>query len=96
MSDLVPADRIEAIVGTDRHDVQHLARAVSAEQRVYILHSETCRRDTPDLRECPYSLALDRGIDPNDWKGFEDRPVVVAIVHDRLFPVVPNWLGVEP
>lgn len=95
VSDLVPPDRIEDIVGAKRHEEQHLARAVSAEQRVYILHSETCRRDTPDLRECPYSLALDRGIDPNDWRGFEDRPVVLAIAHDQLVPLAPSWLGVE-
>lgn len=93
MSDLVRSDEIETIVGAKRHGVQHLARAVSAEQMVYVLHSEKCKRSMPDLRECPYSVALDHGIDLDDWQGFEDRPVVAAIVHDRLFPVVPDWLG---
>ena len=38
MSDLVnPAD-IERIVGVQRHPKRHYARAVSAEQTVYILH----------------------------------------------------------
>ena len=93
MSNLVPADEIETTVGAKRHAAQHLARAASAEQTVYILHSERCKASGGDLRDCAYSIALDRGIDLADWQGFEDRPVVVAIVRGRLFPVVPNWLS---
>lgn len=93
MSDLVPADDIERIVGVARHAIQHFARYVNVEQTVYIMHSQKCKDWTPDLRECPYSMALDRGIDVADWVGFEDRPVVVAIINGRLFPVVPAWLG---
>ena len=90
----VDPSAIEEIVGHSRHAAQHLARAVSAEQVVYILHTQKCKDSGVDLRDCPYSLALDRGIDPADWEGFEDRAVVVAIIHGRLFPVVPSWLGV--
>lgn len=93
MSDLVPPDQIESIVGANRHTVQHLARAVSAEQTAYVLHSQRCLNSGVDLRECPYSIALDRGIDLADWDGFLDRPVVVTIMHDRLFPLVPKWLS---
>lgn len=93
MSDLVASDQIEAIVGAPRHNTQHLARAVSDEQTVYILHSQRCLDSGIDLRECAWSLALDKGIDLADWRDHQDGPVVVAIVHGRLFPVVPEWLA---
>lgn len=93
MSDLVPFDQIEQIVGAKRHPHQHLGRAVSSEQTVYVLHSRKCKDSGIDLRECEWSWALDNGIDPADWKGYEDRAVALAIVHDRLFPVTPNWLS---
>ena len=35
MTDLVPADQIEQIVGIQRHPYRHYARAVTAEQTVY-------------------------------------------------------------
>lgn len=95
MAELVDPSEIEQIVGAPRHSAQHLARAVSSEQEVYVLHSQRCKDSGVDLRECPYSAALNLGIDTDDWKGFEDRPVVVAIIHDRLFPVVPKWLEVD-
>jgi len=86
MSDLVPADRIEAIVGAARHATDHIGRAVSYEATVYILHSQECRDSGVDLRECPYSLALDLGIDLSAW--VEDAPVRLAIVDDLLMPEV--------
>lgn len=92
MTDLVPADEIEQIVGARRHSHQHLGRAVSAAQKIYILHSEQCRDSGIDLRECPYSIALDRGIDLDWWHKHQDRAVVLAPYHERLVPVVPAWL----
>jgi hypothetical protein len=92
VADLVPADQIETIVGARRHRDQHLGRAVSAEQTVYILHSETCRDSGIDLRDCAYSKALDNGIDMDWWHQHQDRAVVVAPFHDRLIPVTPEWL----
>jgi hypothetical protein len=92
MTNLVPADQIEQIVGARRHAHQHLGRAVSAEETVYVLHSEKCRDSGIDLRECEWSLALDRGIDLAEWAGYEDRAVVLAFRRQRLFPVTPNWL----
>lgn len=62
MSDLVPTADIERIVGIERHQTAHYARAVSAEETVYILHSHDCKNSGIDLRECRYSIALDRGI----------------------------------
>jgi hypothetical protein len=86
MSRLEPSDRIEGIVGASRDPDRHIARAVSAEQRVYILHSKGCLQSGRDLRLCPYSLALDAGIDPLSW--VEDEAVVVAIDHGRLVPQI--------
>lgn len=82
MTEIVPAEDIEQIVGAQRHPTMHKARAVSAEQRVYILHSVACLNEYDDLRECPYSRALDRGIDPEVW--IEDEAVSVAIVEGEL------------
>lgn len=90
--DLVPAEDIERIVGARRHHSQHLGRAVAAEETVYILHSQRCKDSGIDLRSCEWSHALNRGIDGDDWKGYEDRPVVLAIIRQRLFPITPAWL----
>lgn len=87
MSDLVPADQIEQIVGIRRHRQAHFGRAVSAEQTVYILHSQRCLESGIDLRECRFSLALDEGIDRDQWTGFEDRPVALGVWGTRLIPI---------
>lgn len=87
MSALVPSEDIERIVGAPRHVTQHIARAVSAEQTVYILHSHWCRAATPDLRDCIYSIALDQGISVLHWAGHEDTPVRVTVTDDgELIP----------
>lgn len=91
MSDLVPPDKIEQIVGARRHPTAHIVRAVSSEQTVYILHSQTCLDDClirgVDLRDCRFSLALDRGIEPERWVGCEDRPFVAGLWYRRLVPL---------
>lgn len=92
MTNIVPADQIEQIVDARRHRHQHLGRAVSAEQTVYILHSERCRDSGTDLRECPYSRLLDNGIDMHWWQEHQDRAVVLAPYNGRLIPVTPKWL----
>ena len=88
MSDIVPAEDIEWIVGHARHATRHIGRAVSAEQMVYVLHSHECKNSGIDLRDCRFSLALDAGIRDTEWDGFEDRAVALAIIHDRLVPLV--------
>lgn len=77
MTDLVPATDIERIVDVTRHPTEHWGKAVSADQRVYILHSQECLADHPDLRDCSYSQALDDGIDPRRWT--EDVPLLLTI-----------------
>lgn len=88
MSRLEPAETIERAVGAKRHPTEHLGRAVSSEQRVYVLHSAECVASGIDLRACDYSLALDLGIDTANWADAEDRPVVLRIdpVWEDLLP----------
>ena len=84
MSELVDRVEIEGIVGVPRHPINHYARAVAVDQTVYILHSQHCVASRPDLRECPYSLALDRGIDVGAW--VEDEPLRVMVSMGELIP----------
>lgn len=93
MSSIVPADSIEQIVGVKRDRFAHHGRAVSAEQTVYILHSQRCKDSGADLRECSFSLALDLGIDPQHWNSYEDLPVVLAVQRGRLVPVGESGYG---
>ncbi len=88
MADLVDPDQIEAIVGIERHMTWHYANAVSAEQTLYILHSQRCKAFTPDLRECRYSKALDKGINLFVWADRQDMPVRITIDHNgQLIPL---------
>jgi hypothetical protein len=93
MSDLVDSSRIEAIVGVNRHRQAHYGRAVSAEQTVYILHSQRCLDSGIDLRECRFSVALDRGINLAVWDDLQDRPVVLGVWQDRLMPLIGTEEG---
>lgn len=95
MSELVPEEDIEGIVGVKRHDTYHYGRAVSAEQRVYILHPRRCLDAYADLRDCPFGRSLDRGIDQvrNLWEGWEDRPVRLRFVYDGLLAPRPDQGG---
>ena len=80
MSDLVPTEDIERIVGASRRQKMHIGRAVSSEQTVYILHSKECLHSGIDLRDCVFQVALNRGIDMDLWSGHEDCPVELAIL----------------
>ncbi|MGZ0069282.1 hypothetical protein [Microbacterium arborescens] len=89
MTRLEPTSSIETTVGAERSQSEHIGRAVSAEQRVYILHSQDCVDTGRNLRTCPYSIALDLGIDVPTWQGHEDRPVILAI-DDDYFDLIPH------
>jgi hypothetical protein len=89
MTEHVDQKDVEKIVGATRRRYAHYARAVSAEQKVYLLHSKMCLDTTPDLRECEFSKALDRGIDERIWSKYEDRTIGVAVRSGELFPVWP-------
>lgn len=88
MSDLVPASDIERIVGVQRHPTLHYGRVVSADQRIYVLHSHECKNSGIDLRDCRYSLALDRrfGFDLKAWADSEYKPVILGIRDGLLVP----------
>lgn len=86
MAELVPIDYIERIVGIKRDQRRHRGRAVSAEQVVYILHSQECLDSGIDLRDCPFSVALDRGINEYDWDGLEDTTVSLRVRDGWLVP----------
>lgn len=83
MTRLEPADTIEKTVGATRHATDHIARAISAEQRVYILHPDSCLERGIDLRSCEYSIALDLPLDLDVWEQRQDTPVRVAIDVDE-------------
>lgn len=87
MTDLVPAEDMERIVGVRRHHKAHYGRASSTEQRVYILHSKECLDSGIDLRGCRFSTALDRGIDERRWTGYEDVAVALGVWNGDLVPL---------
>lgn len=87
MSKLVPSEDIERIVGQARHKVVHYGRAVSSEETLYVLHSRMCLESGIDLRDCEYSVALDRGIKLDRWHGFEDEAVALYIEAGLLLPL---------
>lgn len=62
MTDLVDSSQIESLVKAKRHATEHIGRASSEDLKVYILHPHACLESGIDLRECLYSLALDRGV----------------------------------
>ncbi len=97
MPEIVPADHIEGIVGVARHATDHYARAVSAEQTVYILHSQACIDSGVDLLECEYTRALSRGIEQQlpwaSWRRVQDRPVRLHIHYDGW--LVPDLMGLR-
>ena len=79
MSEVQDAAVVQAAVGAERREGEHLGRVVSAEERVYVLHSERCIESGIDVRKCAFSAALDRGLDEHVWRNHTDTPVVLAI-----------------
>jgi hypothetical protein len=95
MSELVDPSEIETIVGATRHPTDHIGRADSSTQTVYILHSQECRDSGIDLRECPFSIALDRGIEEwfpwTGWRRLQDQPVRLELARDYLMPAFDEY-----
>lgn len=85
MTELVPADEIEDLVGHKRHARAHYVRLDFGEETAYILHSKLCIDSGIDLRQCEFSLALDRGVDPSEW-GFEAE--IAKVREGKLCPMV--------
>ena len=95
MTEHVDPTEIERIVGAPRHENLHLGwvdlnghdpDSHLIQAQVFILHSAACKSYRKDLRECPFSIALDRGAGEWDPDLFE-RTVVLGIdEYGRLIP----------
>lgn len=86
MTQLVDPEKIESIVGVKRHARAHFGRMSHTDRILYILHSKLCLEDNEDLRQCKFSLALDRGLDPKKWEGFENLTIPLQVIDDKLVP----------
>lgn len=82
MIQIVPPDEIEAHVRARRHPTKHYGRAVSEEVTFYILHSATCLAEEPDLRQCPFSVALDAEVEADYWDWVQDTTIVLGLDND--------------
>lgn len=80
MTTRVPADQIEQLVHAHRHPTEHIIRGDYTTLTAYILHSAECQDRYADLRDCPWSLALDRA---DVWLS-TDQPQFVRIRDGRL------------
>ena len=87
MTDKVPPQKIEQIVGAPRQESVHLAKWDLDSDTVYILHSRECLKREEDLRNCVYSLMLDFGLDSFYWNGWGDKTVVLATRQLTLVPL---------
>ena len=80
MTERVPATDIERIVGATRDQTRHIIRGDYKTGMAYILHPHECLARYDDLRDCPWSLALDRG---DVWLP-DDQPHHVRLRDGRL------------
>lgn len=85
MTELVDPEEIEEIVGKRRDYIGHWAKARSEDKKVYLLHPTPCLKNESDLRNCPYSRALDNGIDIREWT--EDVAFLVEVGDGHLRPM---------
>lgn len=90
MSEIVSPDEIQkAVGGAERDYWLHIGYANTPLDRFYIMHAHTCLSQYTDLRECPYSKALDKqGISADWWEDWYNRPVYLALSHKGF--VVPS------
>ena len=86
MTQLVPKDQIEKIVGVKRSQTFHYGKAIVDAEEFYILHSQDCRESVADLRKCIYSLALDKGIDDDSL--LDGKVAMLAVKHGLLKKVI--------
>lgn len=97
MSDLVPADEIERLVGVERHPTVHYGHDAADARTFYILHSQQCLDSGIDLRECSFSTALDyHGVDPKLWEHYAKRPIPLTFQMGRVAPAVTLIPGHRP
>jgi hypothetical protein len=87
VSELVDPDEIERLVGCERPLLGHAGRLVDG--TFYILHSKLCKDSGQDLRRCAYSLAMDKGPDPDvEWPQ-GPQFLAISVKTGKLFPTLP-------
>lgn len=92
MTEIVPADEIEKIVGVKRSFV-HIAKAYSSNQLIYILHSHLCRETIKDLRNCVFSKSLFyKGINQDIWADYQDISVPVTLDEEGELVPLPHMI----
>lgn len=89
MSSLVNASIVERIVGRERHPILHWARLNPDDQTVTILHSQACIETSTDLRECRFSLAMDRGVDAR-YVRLTGQPLIAHVDEEGLLAGLPG------
>lgn len=96
MTELVPTADIERIVDAERHTNLHIARLVAG--TVNVLHSHRCVAETPDLRDCRFSRALDAGVQAPDPEDADDaaflngHPCTVYVTPAGALRVGEAWV----
>lgn len=85
----VPASEVEHRVGVRRWQLWHVGRYNRmADGTMTILHSQQCRDELDDLRDCVYSQALENRLDWDTWTGWAEQPVLLDIRGGRLVPAI--------
>lgn len=84
MTSLVSPTEIESIVGIRRSKTDHYGRAYANTLEFYILHSQDCVDSINDLRDCEWSLNLDKGVSPKLWREALEKPVVLGCSSEGL------------
>ena len=88
MTDIVPSEDIERLVGVKRRADAHCGRVLFDQGRFVILHSQGCLNATADLTECAYSVALDVAIACGDtFEQWPVDPVILGLSHEDLIYV---------
>lgn len=88
MSKKVDPSAIEKIVGAPRNRKAHFGKLMSDEDRMYIMHSHECVRDNEDLRQCKFSLAMDRNMPEAIWNKYADKTVLLGVMEGALVPLI--------
>lgn len=96
MTSLVPSTEIERLVGAKRQATAHVGRIKTTDDVMHILHSQECKDSGIDLRDCPYSKALDHGLfNIPAWKGFYDMPVTLRLDKNNQLNPVRRMVGLN-
>jgi len=88
MSNLVNSKEIEEIIGAPRNRKAHFGKLITAEDKIYIMHSYECVFKNEDLRQCEFSKAMDHSTPEKLWNKFEDKTVLLGVMSGSLVPLL--------